>query len=49
MDFELWIRNPFLAVLDAVCDGSLAKDDLVELRTMQILRSNFNSKNVEEF
>ena len=44
LNFELWIRNPFLAYLDAACDDDLAKDDLIELRTMQMLRSNFNSK-----
>ena len=49
LNFELWIRNPFLADLDAVCDDDLAKDDLIELRTMQMLRNDFNSKNVTEF
>ena len=49
VNFELWIRNSFLADLDAVCDDDLAKDDLIELRTMQGVRSNFNSKNVAEF
>ena len=43
----MWIRNPFLADLDA--DDDLAKDDLIELRTMQMLANNFNSKNVAEF
>ena len=42
LNFELWIRNPFLADLDAVCDDDLAKDDLIELRTMQMLRNDFN-------
>ena len=49
LNFELWIRNPFLAYLDAVCDDDLAKDDLVELRAMQMLRNDFNSKNVADF
>ena len=39
LNFELWIRNPFLADLDAACDDDLAKDDLIELRTMQMLRT----------
>jgi len=34
LNFELWIRDPFLADLDAVCDDDLAKGDLIELRTM---------------
>ena len=49
VNFELWIRNPFLANLDPVCDDDLAKNDLIELRTMQMFRSDFNSKNVAEF
>jgi len=48
LNFELWMRNPFLADLYAVCDD-LAKDDLIELGDMQMLRSDFNSKNVAEF
>ena len=49
VNFELWIRNPFLADLNAFCDDDLAKDNLIELRTMQMLGSNFNSKNVAQF
>ena len=49
LNFDLWIRNPFLAYLDAVCDDDLAKDDLIELMTMQMVRSDFNSKNVAKF
>ena len=48
-NFELWIRNPFLADLNSIGDDDLAKDDLIELRTMQMLRSEFNSKNLAEF
>ena len=47
--FRLQIRNPFLADLDTVCDDDLAKDDLTELRTMQMLRKDFNSKNEADF
>ena len=49
MHFELWICNPLLADLNAVCNDDLAKENLIELRTMQMLRSDFNSKNVAEF
>ena len=35
--FELWIRNPFLVDLNAFSDDDLANDDLIELRTMQML------------
>jgi len=47
LNFELWICDPFL--VDAVCDDDLAKDDLIELMTMQMVRSDFNSKNVAKF
>ena len=49
VNFELWICNPFLANLDSVCDKDLAKNGLIELRTMQMLRSDFKSQNVAEF
>ena len=49
LNFELWICNPLLADLDAVCDDDPAKDDLIELRTMQMLSDDFNSENVGDF
>ena len=49
LNFELWIRNPFLADLHAICDDDLGEDGLIELTTIQMLRSDFNSKNVAEF
>ena len=41
--------DPFLADLDTVCDDDLVKDDLIELRIIQMLKSDFNSNNVAEF
>ena len=49
LNFELWIRNPFLADLDSIGDDNLAKDELIKLRTMQMLRSEFSSKNFAQF
>ena len=49
VNFELRIRNSFLADLDAVCDDDLAKNNCTELRTLQMLRTDFNLKNVAEF
>ena len=43
IDVNYEFRNPFLADLDAVCNDDLAKDDLIVLRTMQMLKSHFNS------
>ena len=45
VNFKLEIRNSFLADVDAICDDDLAKDDLIELRTVQMLRSDLNSRN----
>ncbi|XP_071043142.1 protein FAM200C-like [Parasteatoda tepidariorum] len=40
---ELGIRKPFL------CDMNLAKDELIELRTMSLLKIVFDSKTLAEF
>ena len=49
VNFELWIGSPLLADLDTVCEDDKKKDDLIELRKMQMVKSNFNSRNVAEF
>lgn len=46
---DLWIRNPFLCELDNIDDSDLAKDDLIDLRTREILRSVFNCNTLIEF
>jgi len=44
LNFEMSIRNPFLANLYPISNGDLAKDNVVELRTVQML-SKCNLKN----
>ncbi|XP_042210759.1 protein ZBED8-like [Homarus americanus] len=46
---ETWIRNPFLADIDCLSDEDLAKDDLIDLKTKEMLRNEFNSKSLGEF
>ncbi|XP_042203602.1 protein ZBED8-like [Homarus americanus] len=46
---ETWIRNPFLADIDCMSDEDLAKDDLIDLKTKEMLRNEFNSKSLGEF
>ena len=46
---ETWIRNPFLADIDCISDEDLAKDDLIDLRTKEMLQNEFNSKSLGEF
>ncbi|XP_042217593.1 protein ZBED8-like [Homarus americanus] len=46
---ETWIRNPFLADIDCISDEDLAKDDLIDLKTKEMLRNEFNSKSLGEF
>ncbi|XP_042236517.1 protein ZBED8-like [Homarus americanus] len=46
---ETWIRNPFLADIDCISDEDLAKDDLIDLKTKERIRNEFNSKSLGEF
>ena len=46
---DLWIRNPFLCDLDNIDDSDLAKDDLIDLRTREVLRSAFSCNTLIEF
>ncbi|XP_042236440.1 protein ZBED8-like [Homarus americanus] len=46
---ETWIRNPFLVDIDCISDEDLAKEDLIDLKTNEMLRNEFNSKSLGEF
>jgi len=46
---QTWIRNPFLADINCITDADLAKDDLIDLRTKEMIRHEFNSKSLGEF
>ncbi|XP_071044582.1 protein FAM200C-like [Parasteatoda tepidariorum] len=47
--YELWIRHPFLCDIDCIDDMSLAKDELIDLRTKSLLKMDFDSKTLGEF
>ena len=44
-----WVRNPFLVDMNEIDDSDLAKDDLIDLRTKEMLRLEFYAKELEEF
>ena len=46
---DAWIRNPFLVDLDRVDARYLAKDDLIDLRHKEMLKSEFLSKELGDF
>lgn len=46
---KTWVRNPFLLDLNSISDDNLCKDDLIDLRSKELLRLEFYSKSVEEF
>ncbi|XP_042223912.1 protein ZBED8-like [Homarus americanus] len=46
---ETWIRNPFLADIYCISDEDPAKDFLIDLKTKEMLRNEFNSKSLGEF
>lgn len=46
---ETWVRSPFMVDLNEISDGDLIKDDLIDLRTKQVLRAEFTKKDVSEF
>jgi hypothetical protein len=46
---ETWIRNPFVIDINCVSDDDFAKDDLIDLRTKQMLRNEFNMNSVGNF
>ncbi|KAK4309032.1 hypothetical protein Pmani_019292 [Petrolisthes manimaculis] len=43
---ETWIRNPFLTNIDCISVEDLAKDEFINLRTKEMLKNEFNSKNL---
>ena len=44
-----WVHNPFLVDMNGIDDSDLAKDDLIDVRTKEMLRHEFYSKELEEF
>jgi hypothetical protein len=48
-NFDPWIRNPFRVDLNRIDDKDLAKDELIDLRTKQVLQMEFDTKTLPEF
>lgn len=46
---ETWILNPIQAEVDSVSDKNLAKDDLIDLRTKEILQNELILKRLGKF
>lgn len=49
LQHDVWIRNPFLFNVESVDDSDMAKDDLIDLRHKELLKSEFQSKDLGEF
>ena len=49
MKVEPWIHNPFLSDINCIEDVDIAKDELIDLRTKNLLQLEFNSKSLGEF
>ncbi|KAI6656166.1 hypothetical protein LOD99_1510 [Oopsacas minuta] len=45
---EIWIRNHFSTDVNSIDDSDLAKDDIIDLRTKEMLHCEFNSKSLGE-
>ncbi|KAF2365349.1 hypothetical protein FHG87_003896 [Trinorchestia longiramus] len=46
---NVWVWNPFTANLDSVYDEDLTKDDLIDLRHKELLKSQFYTTGLGEF
>lgn len=46
---ETWVRSPFLIDFEKIDDKDLVKDDLIDLRSTEVLRAEFDAKNLADF
>ncbi|KAI6648614.1 Protein ZBED8 isoform X1 [Oopsacas minuta] len=46
---ETWICNPFSTDVNSIDDSDLAKDDIIDLSTKEMLHCEFDSKSLGEF
>lgn len=49
LDKETWVRSPFLIDIDNISDEDLIKDDLIDMRAKEVLKSEFHGKSLGEF
>lgn len=46
---KTWVRSSFLIDMDNISDEDLIKDDLIDMRSKEVLRAEFHAKVVGEF
>jgi len=46
---DIWLRNPFVVDLNLIYDSDLVKDELIDLRSKEMARQDFQTKNLIEF
>ncbi|KAL0879709.1 hypothetical protein ABMA27_003424 [Loxostege sticticalis] len=49
LEKETWVRSPFLIDIDNISDEDLIKDDLIDMRSKELLKAEFHAKDLGEF
>ncbi|CAK1553313.1 unnamed protein product [Leptosia nina] len=49
LDKETWACSPFLIDMDNISDEDFIKDDLIDMRSKEVLRAEFHAKTLGEF
>jgi hypothetical protein len=49
LQHDVWVRSPFTVSLDQINDDDVAKDELIDLRSNERLRTDFEAMNLSEF
>ncbi|CAG9564712.1 unnamed protein product [Danaus chrysippus] len=49
LEKETWVRSPFLIDIDSISDEDLIKDDLIDMRSKEVLKAEFQAKDLGDF
>lgn len=49
LEKETWVRSPFLIDIDNISDDDLIKDDLIDMRSKEVLKAEFHAKDLDGF
>ena len=49
LENETWVRGPFIIDTDNISDEDLIKDDLIDMRSKEVLKAEFHAKDLGEF
>lgn len=49
LEKETWMRSPFLIDIDSISDEDLIKDDLIDMRSKEVLKAEFHAKDLGDF